>query len=355
MEVFSMQKLFLVSVSILYSLLRAAAAFPAPKLHEVQNIELSELSGPIDHMAADVGGARLFVAAGADHSVEAVDLKAGRVISRLTGSKRPHRVALIPLSFETRKLALLSSTSGMPEAQELMVTNKADLHADIYDGLTFLPIKQIEIEKDQGDIQADAELGRTYIGAGSGSEPVLAVIDESYVKVREIHLGERPASFQLEGKGHRIFVNLPAMASVAVVDRMQGRVVATWRLAARENVAMALDEAHHRLFIGAKDPAKLFVLDTESGRTIASLDCVGDVEDIFYASDTGLIYVSGGEGFIDVFHQAGPDTYQLIEKIPTAKGARTSLYVPQWHRLFVAIPTRDGIAARIRVYEAERL
>jgi DNA-binding beta-propeller fold protein YncE len=348
-----MYKLLGVSVFGLCSLLRTAAAFPAAKLHEVQSIELPAVSGPIDHMAADVAGAKLFVAAAEDHSVEAVDLKAGRVVTRVTGLKQPQRVALIPPTAEIRRRALLSSTSGIPEGQELIVTNRGDLHADIYDGLTFLPIKQIEVEQNQGDIQFDARVGRAYIGGESGGEPVLAVIDESYVKVQEILLSGRPASFQLESKGNRIFVNLPTMGTVAVVDRMQGRVVASWRLAARGNFAMALDEAHHRLFISARDPAKLLVLDTQTGRTIASLDCVGDAEDIFYAADRGLIYVSGGEGFIDVFHQVSQDNYELVEKVPTAKHARTSLYVPQWHRLFVAIPSREGVQPQIRVYQAD--
>jgi hypothetical protein len=348
-----MYKLLVVSVFGLCSLLRVAAAFPAAKLHEVQNIELPAVSGPIDHMAADVAGANLFVAAAEDHSVEAVDLKAGRVVARITGSKQPHRIALIPLTAEIRRRALLSSTSGIPQAQDLIVTNKADLHADVYDGLTFLPIKQIEVEQHQGDIQFDAQVGWAYIGAESASEPVLAVIDESYVKVQQIRLGGRPASFQLEGNGDRVFVNLPTIGIVAVVDRIQGQVVASWQLGARGNLAMALDEAHHRLFISAQEPAKLFVLDTQTGRIIVSLDCVGGAEDIFYAADSGIIYVSGGEGFIDVFHQVSPDNYELVEKVPTARGARTSLYVPQWHRLFVAIPSREGAQPQIRVYEAD--
>jgi hypothetical protein len=53
-----------------------------------------------------------------------------------------------------------------------------------------------------------------------------------------------------------------------------------------------------------------------------------------------------------VFHQTNPDNYELVEKVSTAKGARTSLYVPQWHRLFLAIPDSEGGQPQIRVYEA---
>src|SRR5262249_35270515 len=123
----NMCKLLVVSVFGFCSLFRVAAAFPAAKVHEVQNIELPALSGPIDHMAADVTGAKLFVAAPEDHSVEAVDLKAGRVVTRVSGLQQPHRVALIPVPSEVRRRALLSSTSGIPLGQDLIVTNKTDL------------------------------------------------------------------------------------------------------------------------------------------------------------------------------------------------------------------------------------
>ena len=62
-----------------------------------------------------------------NHSVEAVDLKAGQVVTRVAGLKQPQRIALIPLTAEIRRRALLSSTSGIPEGQELIVTNRADL------------------------------------------------------------------------------------------------------------------------------------------------------------------------------------------------------------------------------------
>src|SRR5262245_5518308 len=135
-----MSKVLVVSVFGVCSLLRVAAAFPAINLHEVQSIELSAVSGRLDHMAADVAGAKLFVAAAQDHSVEAIDLKAGQVVARVTGSKQPHRIALIPLAADIRRRALLSPMSGIPEAEDLIVTNKGDLHADVYDGQTFLPL-----------------------------------------------------------------------------------------------------------------------------------------------------------------------------------------------------------------------
>jgi hypothetical protein len=115
---------------------------------------------------------------------------------------------------------------------------------------------------------------------------------------------------------------------------------------------MSLDERNHRLFVGCRKPAKMLVLDTDSGRTVASVDCVGDTDDLFYDPQQKRIYISGGEGAVDVIEQIDVDHYRRIERVKTAPGARTSLFVPELRRLYVAVPHRDQQAAEIRVFES---
>ena len=116
---------------------------------------------------------------------------------------------------------------------------------------------------------------------------------------------------------------------------------------------MDLDEANHRLFVGFRQPAKVIIFDTESGKVVASLDCAGDADDLFYDRQRKRIYLSGGEGFVDVFTQQDADHYALNIKVPTAAGARTSLLVPPLHRFFLAVPHRGTQAAEIRVYDVQ--
>jgi hypothetical protein len=75
-------------------------------------------------------------------------------------------------------------------------------------------------------------------------------------------------------------------------------------------------------------------------------------DDIFYDKSRKRIYISGGEGSFDVFQQDDADHYRMIAKISTAMGARTSLFVPELSRLYVAIPHRGTRKAEVRVYEA---
>ena len=80
---------------------------------------------------------------------------------------------------------------------------------------------------------------------------------------------------------------------------------------------------------------------------------MGDADDLFYDAVRKLVYISGGEGFIDIFAQSNPDHYHPAGRIPTASGARTSLFVPELNRLYLAVPHRGNQPTEIRVYEPE--
>src|SRR5262249_27381717 len=150
----------------------------------------------------------------------------------------------------------------------------------------------------------------------------------------------------------RIYVNVPNANHIAVVDGGNQKVITTWPVGQfRANFPMALDEVNHRLFVGVRNPAKLVVFDTESGKQIVAFDISGDTDDVFFDQENKRIYVSAGEGNIDVFSQSDSDHYQPLTKLSTASGARTSLFVPELQKLFLAVPHRGAQEPAIRVYD----
>jgi outer membrane protein assembly factor BamB len=187
------------------------------------------------------------------------------------------------------------------------------------------------------------------VGYGEGG---LAAIDpESGKQVADIKLDAHPESFQLETNGKRIFVNVPNAGHVAVVDRETGTVIEKIPMKeARANFPMALDEADHRLFIGCRKPAELLVLDMETGKTVASVDIVGDTDDLFYDAANKRIYVSGGEGRVTVISQVSADNYDVAGQVATAPGARTSFFVPETGTLYVAVPHRGAQKTELRAF-----
>ena len=114
---------------------------------------------------------------------------------------------------------------------------------------------------------------------------------------------------------------------------------------------MALDQTNGRLFVGCREPAKVLVYDTESGKIMTSLDVARDIDDIFFDSTLKRLYLSCGEGFLYTFQQVDRDNYLAIEKLRTAPGARTCLFVPERGRIYLAIPSRNKQLAQMNVYE----
>ncbi len=75
----------------------------------------------------------------------------------------------------------------------------------------------------------------------------------------------------------------------------------------------------------------------------------GDADDVFVDNKRHRAYVSCGEGVVDVFEQADGG-YRRLARVPTVSGARTSLFVPELDRLFVAVRSRSGGPAAVWVF-----
>ncbi len=304
-------------------------ALHAEALTLVRTIPLPGIEGRIDHMSLDPTGARLFVAALGNNTVEIVDLKAGKVTRSISGLSEPQGILYLP------------------EFNRLYVANGGDGALRIFDGTTFAPVAMIKFEDDADNVRYDAAAKKVYVGYGSGA---LGIVDaEKNSVVGTIPLTGHPESFQIEKNGARIFVNVPGSHHVAVADRTQKKATGTWSLGlVAANFPLALDEVNHRAFVACRIPARLMVFDTSSGHEIAKLHLHGDCDDVFYDTNRHQIYASCGEGFVDVFSQADADHYTLKGSVKTVGKARTSFF--DGDRLYLAVPRQGGEDAQIQIY-----
>lgn len=306
----------------------------ADPLRLVNTIPLTGVQGRIDHMAVDVAGHRLFVAALGNNTLEVVDIAAGKRIHTITGLHEPQGIAYVP------------------DRNRIYVANGEDGTLKVYDGSSYALVGAVDFGSDADNVRYDAAARQIYVGYGEGS---LGIVDEMTGKrTADIPLSGHPESFQLEQSSPRIFVNVPTAGHVAIVDRHGRSVTGKWPLPGNQaNFPMALDEAGRTLFVGCRRPAHVAVFDTGSGKLAATVPCVGDTDDLFYDAALQRLYVSGGEGFLSVIARDNRGSYRPLAKIPTATGARTSLFVPQLKRLYLAVPHRGAQHAEIRIYETQ--
>ncbi len=104
--------------------------------------------------------------------------------------------------------------------------------------------------------------------------------------------------------------------------------------------------------------ACVFVLDANAReqialKLVANLEINGETDDVFYDAKRNRLYLSCGEGFLDVVAQQNADRYETVTKLPTTAGARTHLFIPELDRLCLAVPHHWGQNAEIRVYQTE--
>lgn len=306
---------------------------PAQSLVLDRTIELPDVRGRLDHLDIDVEGSRLFLAALGAGSLEVVDLGAAKRIARIAPLGEPQGVAYLSRS---HRLVVASGRSG---------------RLDAYDAIGSAAVASVVHLDDADNLRFDSAANRLFVGYGQA----LAVLDPQTLQVlRRWPLAGHPEAFVVESGGRYVYVNVPSASHIAVVDRRSDRIAATWPVAgASGNFAMALDAASHRLFVATRRPALLLAYDTDSGQRVGELAICGDADDLFFDSTRRQLYAVCGEGKVDVIRQRDADHYEMGERVATAPGARTGLFVPGRSALLVAAPARPGVAAEIRVYRVQ--
>jgi DNA-binding beta-propeller fold protein YncE len=328
-------------VALAFSLsFSVASAESEAALKLVQTIPLPEVDGRIDHFAIDVKGRRAFLAALAKNTIEVVDLRAGRVTHTLPGFAKPQGVLFVP------------------RFNKLVIASGADGSVKTLDGTTLAVIGAASVSLGADAIGYDPRSKEIYVGSGGGDankeQGDLTVFNvASGAQVAALIADAHAGGSVVEGHGEHVFVLVPEKAEVVVLDRKTKSQVAKWTIPGiQKDVALALDEKNHRLFLGVRTPASIVVLDSASGAVVASVPTVATLDGLSFDSSTRRIYTSGGEGFVDVTQQIDPDHYERITRVPTGPVARTSVFVPEWHRFYVAVPRDKERGAELRVFAA---
>jgi hypothetical protein len=310
--------------------LSAATAWSAePALVLEGKIALGKVSGRIDHLSVDLQRQRLFVAELGNDTVGMVDLRT--VAARtLDGFREPQGIGYARAT------------------DEVYVANAGDGSVRILAGGDLASKGRIELGDDADNVRIDASASRVFVGYGKGA---LAVIDApSYRKVSDIPLKGHPESFQLDPATGRAFVNVPDAGHVAVVDIASAKQVASWQVPGlRANFPMAIDNDGGQVFVAFRRPAKLVMFAGRDGAVMNTLDLCDDSDDVFFDVRRHRLYASCGSGAVDVLER-GPQGWAHKERIPTVSGARTSLFVPELDRLYVAVRASGREPAAVWVF-----
>jgi DNA-binding beta-propeller fold protein YncE len=290
----------------------------------VATTPLPDFTGDFDHFAVDLKGKRLFLTAEDHKTVEVFDLE-GKRIHSITGFGQPHAAVVLADSN-------IIVTDGDGFGQVALVNGKdykimstIKLPTGV-DGAVFNPVNQYY-----------------YVESGS-DEPgakthVINIIDTKAFKlVGAITLpGNHSEAMAIDRAGKKMYINLTGADRVGVVDLETRKLVAQWPVPDAQTAnALVLDEPNHRLFIATRKPAKFFVYDTDSGKVVTTLPTAEMHDDMWFDLARKRIYVTGTETTA-VLEQRDADHYSHIADVPTGYRAKTSIYVPELNRLYIAV------------------
>jgi DNA-binding beta-propeller fold protein YncE len=305
------------------------AEAPSPPLILEAKIPLGEVSGRIDHLGIDLKRKRLLVAELGNNSLGVVDLAAGKILHRIAGLSEPQGVAYVP------------SSDGV------FVANAGDGSVRVLRGEDLAPIGRIELGDDADNVRVDSSRARVLVGYGKGA---LAVIDPVRLsKTADIRLKAHPEGFQIDETGTQVFVNVPDAHEIVVVDLAAGSTQSLPTQGAGSNFPMAIDREAHWVLVFYRSPPSLMVLSGEDGQVAAKAETCGDADDVFVDRKRHRVYVSCGAGVVDVL-EANESGYRQLARVPTVPGARTSLFVPELDRLFLAVRAASDEPAAIWVF-----
>src|SRR5258708_1095019 len=313
-------------------------------LRLVGSTSMPGFTGDFDHFGADPRGNRLFLAAELAKTVEIFDLKTGARTGNIPGFGHPLVMHYLPESDR-----LLVTDGGFPEGapgavqlvegKSYRIINTLNLPAGV-DHAAFNPVDQCYY----------VESGPEVPG---GDTHLLNIIDlKTFALVGRVALpGESHEGMVIDRAGGKLYINLTGTDEVGVVDLKTRQLIARWPLPAGAHVAhaIALDEENHRLFTVTRKPEGQFViLDLDTGKVVTARPCVGVNSDISRDVANERIYITGSET-VSVFAQRDADHYEHLAEVPSAWRAKSSIFVPELNRLYVAASGKGRPDAKLQL------
>ena len=315
-------RIFMITLVLLASTVGAQEKLP---LKLIATTPLAGFTGDLDHFGLDLHGNRLFLAAEDEKTIEVFDLRSGNRIRTIRGFGQP-----LTMTYLAGSDRLLVADGGDSNAVQLV------------DCKEYKIIATIKLGRGVDHSAYNKVNGHFYVESGGGPDTKthsLSIIDpKSFKKIGEVTglPGESNEGMVIDREGKKLYVNLTGSDEIGVVDLDANQLVARWPLPdAHVAHGIALDEAHHRLFTATRKPAQFIVFNMDTGKVVTTLPCVGVNSDMWLDVARKRIYVTGSET-ASVFEQRDADHYEHIAEVPTAYRAKSSIFVPQLNRLYVA-------------------
>ena len=287
-------------LSLAAGILLSLPAFAQKQYKLVNTVKLGG-EGGWDYLTYEPGANRLFITRGTH--VMVIDTNTLKQVGDIPDLVGIHGVALAP------------------EMNKGFVSNGGDDTVAVFDLKTLKVTDKIKVGNRPDAILYEPFSKHVFTFNARSQDST--VIDAASGKVvATIPLGGKPEFPASDGKG-KVFVNIEDKSELAVIDVKSNTATAHWPLqGCDEPSALAFDVAHGRLFSGCGNKV-MAVTDAASGKVITTVPIGGGVDAGRFNPKTQEVFMSCGDGTLPVIQEDSPDKYTVVQKVETARGART--------------------------------
>jgi DNA-binding beta-propeller fold protein YncE len=300
-------------ILLICALVFSTVAYAAdPGYHVVKKLQLGG-EGFWDYLTVDSAARRLYISRGTH--VMVMDIETDKLVGDIPDTPGVHGIALAP------------------ELNRGFISNGRANSATIFDLKTLEILGQVKTGTNPDAILYDPASKRVFTFNGRSNDAT--VFDAVSGKVAgTIPLGGKPEFSTADVRG-KVFANIEDTSEVVEIDSK--KLVVTRRFSLKpgeEPSGMGLDIEHHRIFSGCHNKM-MTVLDTETGNVIATVPIGEGVDGNGFDPGTGLAFSSNGEGTLTVVRESSPGKFEVVETVPTQRGARTMAIDPRTHNIYL--------------------
>jgi DNA-binding beta-propeller fold protein YncE len=275
--------------------------------------------GGFDFLLVDSDARRVYITH--NDSVQVLDADTLKLVGTVDKVPHPHGVVILP------DLGKGYATSGDPGS------------VVVFDLKTFQHISEIPTAKDSDVVIYDKSSGKvlTFNGDSQNSTVIDPRTDKA---VTTLDLGGQPEVAVSDGKGH-IFDNVESKSEIIKINSKTMKITQHWPLAPGESPSgLAMDVENNRLFSGCHNKL-LVVMNAKNGKVIQTLPIGDHVDGTTFDPGSGNIFVSCGDGTLNVIHEDSADKYTVVDNVQTEEGAKTLAFDSKTGRVFLTTAQRE--------------
>jgi len=254
---------------------------------------------------------RLFVSR--NNHVDVIDLKTEKVVGTISDHiDGAHAIAFVP---NLNKGYITSGKSG---------------RVVVFDLSSLKVLKEVPADVGADIILFEPKTQRIF--SFNGQSKTVTVIDvKTDTVITSLHMDGKP-EFAVEDSG-KIYVNNEDRNRLEVIDAQSVALLAPFPLPGCESpTGLSADGKSRRLF-SVCDNEVMAITDMDTGKQVRTIKIdKGPDGSVF---DAGYAFSSNGAGTLTVVREKNSQSFEVVDRVKTQKGARTVAVNPKTHDLYL--------------------